>query len=96
MGGKAEWKHHFDYLLEYFRDERYIKVDGKPLFEIFNYSDDIYKMHQYWDELAKENGFNGIYIVYKKSALYRLPEGSTNFCYEPQNSGWGAGWKQEF
>ena len=93
LGGKAEWKHHFDYLLEYFRDERYIKVDGKPLFEIFNYSDDIYKMHQYWDELAKENGFNGIYIVYKKSALYRLPEGSTNFCYEPQNSGWGARWK---
>ena len=90
---KAEWKHHFDYLLDYFRDERYIKVDGKPLFEIFNYSDDIYKMHQYWDELAKENGFNGIYIVYKKSALYRLPEESTNFCYEPQNSGWGAGWK---
>lgn len=93
LGTEKDWKIHFDYLLEYFKDDRYIKVDGKPLFEIFNYSEDIYKMHQYWDSLAKENGFNGIEIVYKKSALYTLPNECINFCYEPQNSGWGAGWK---
>lgn len=93
LGKEDDWKIHFEYLLKYFKDDRYIKVDGKPLFEIFNYSDDIFKMHQYWDILAKENGFNGIEIVYKKSALYQLPEECTNFCYEPQNSGWGAGWK---
>lgn len=93
LGTRNDWKIHFEYLLEYFRDERYIKVDGKPIFEIFNYSDEIYKMHQYWNELAKVYGFNGIEIVYKKSALYKLPEDCVNFCYEPQNSGWGAGWK---
>lgn len=93
LGTERDWKIHFDYLLNYFKDERYIKVDGKPIFEIFNYSEEIYKMHQYWDELAKKNGFNGIEIVYKKSALYKLPEKCVNFCYEPQNSGWGAGWK---
>lgn len=93
LGTEKDWKTHFDYLLPYFSDERYIKVNGKPLFEIFNYSEDIYKMHQYWDKLAKEAGFAGIEIVYKKSALYTLPAEATNFCYEPQNSGWGAGWK---
>lgn len=93
LGTEEDWKIHFDYLLNYFKDERYIKVDGKPVFEIFNYSEKIYKMHQYWDGLAKKNGFNGIEIVYKKSALYKLPEKCVNLCYEPQNSGWGAGWK---
>lgn len=93
LGSEEDWKIHFEYLLEYFKDNRYIKVDGKPLFEIFNYSEDIYKMHQFWNQLAKANGFNGIEFVYKKSALYTLPENCTNFCYEPQNSGWGAGWK---
>lgn len=93
LGNEKDWKVHFKYLLEYFKDDRYIKIDGKPLFEIFNYSNEIYKMHQYWDVLAKENGFNGIEIVYKKSTLYTLPSGYLNFGYEPQNSGWGAGWK---
>lgn len=93
LGKEEDWKIHFEYLLNHFKDERYIKVNGKPLFEIFNYSEDIYKMHQYWDKLARENGFKGIEILYKKSPLYKLPIKCTNFCYEPQNSGWGAGWK---
>ncbi len=93
LGTEEDWKNHFDFLLAYFKDDRYIKVNGKPLFEIFNYSEDIYKMHHYWDKLAKESGFKGIEIVYKKSALYTLPSECTNFCYEPQNSGWGSGWK---
>lgn len=93
LGTEENWEKHFEYLLPYFKDERYIKVDGKPLFEIFNYSEDILKMEEYWDKLAKKHGFNGVKILYKKSALYNLPEGSVNFCYEPQSSGWGAGWK---
>ena len=93
LGTEKDWEIHFDYLLKYFKDERYIKIDGKPIFEIFNYSDDIYKMHKYWDKLARKHGFEGIEIIYKKSALYKLPEECTNFCYEPQNSGWGSGWK---
>lgn len=93
LGEQEAWKYHFDYLLKYFKDERYIKVNGKPLFEIFNYSEKIYEMHQYWNQLARENGFEGIEILYKKSALYKLPEKCTNFSYEPQGSGWGSAWK---
>ena len=33
-GGKKEWKEHFDYLLPFFKDNRYIKEDNKPLFII--------------------------------------------------------------
>ena len=29
-GGVNEWKEHFDYLLPFFKDERYIKVHNKP------------------------------------------------------------------
>ncbi len=94
LGEEADWENHFNYLLPYFQDERYIKVDGKPLFEIFNYSDKVYEMDKFWNELAIKHGFKGIQIVYKKSPLYQLPEECTNFCYEPVNSGWGAAWKQ--
>ena len=94
LGEKPDWKNHFDYLLPYFSDERYIKVNNKPLFEIFNFSEKIYEMAAYWDELARENGFDGLHIVYKNSQLYKLPKEECNFCYEPQYSGWGAAHKQ--
>jgi hypothetical protein len=94
LGNEKDWKIHFDYLLPYFTDERYIKVKGKPVFEVFNYSNKIFEMHKYWNKLALECGFPGIEVVYKKSQLYKLPKGCTNFCYEPQFSGWGAANKQ--
>ena len=96
LGEKSDWENHFNYLLPYFSDNRYIKVDDKPLFEIFNFSDKIFEMASYWDELAKKNGFAGMHIVYKNSQLYKLPKDVCNFCYEPQYNGWGAAYKQYF
>lgn len=67
-GGKEEWGEHFNYLLQFFNDERYIKIDGRPLFilyrpEIVNC---LNPMLDYWNELAKENGFiNGLYYGYQ-------------------------------
>lgn len=61
-GDKLEWKEHFEYLLPYFLDSRYIKIDGKPLFvlykpEIFpNYID----MFEYWNQLALQAGLPGM------------------------------------
>ena len=34
-GTRSDWEKHFQYLLPFFRDERYITVDGKPLFVIY-------------------------------------------------------------
>lgn len=65
-GKEEDWKIHFEYLLTFFKDERYIKIDKKPLFCVFrsnNQYNVLKEMFTYWDELAKEHGFDGIKIL---------------------------------
>ena len=52
LGGKSDWDLHFSYLLPYFKDDRYVKKQQKPLFLIFHYSDAILKMAERWNSLA--------------------------------------------
>lgn len=64
-GGEKEWEDHFQYMLPFFRDERYIKVDGKPVIYCYH-SDDIKcltRMMFYWRTRATEEGFSGIYLI---------------------------------
>lgn len=64
-GGKKDWKKHFNYLLKFFKDKRYIKIGNKPLFLIYK-SYQIKKLDEiikYWNYLAIKNGFKGIYII---------------------------------
>ena len=72
---KELWKQHFDYLLQFFKDSRYIKIDNKPLFSI--YCPDIVKnqdeMFSYWNDLAKENGFEGIHFMAIKNFDFPNP-----------------------
>ena len=90
-GREPEWKAHFEYLLPFFRDERYIKVNHKPLFVIHKTSDIgcLPEMTEYFRELAKAYGLDGIYMIgsdcalsdnlYLDSELYRQPaEGMRN------------------
>lgn len=64
-GDKKEWKEHWDYLLPFLKDERYIKKDGKPLFVIYRPESIacLTPMLKYWRELAAEAGFPGIYFL---------------------------------
>ena len=64
-GREEEWEKHFYYLLEFFKDERYVKIQGKPVFIIHNIYNIpcIYEMIHYWNKLANENGFEGIYFI---------------------------------
>lgn len=64
-GDETIWEKHFNDLLPFFLDERYIKVDNKPLFHIYASSkiDCINEMKAYWDTLARAHGFDGIYLV---------------------------------
>lgn len=64
-GDKNEWQNHFFHLLPAFKDSRYIKIDGKPIFMIYREHEfnDVKLFIKYWNDLAKENGFNGIYFI---------------------------------
>lgn len=64
-GKKADWEKHFYYLLPFFKDNRYIKVNNKPMYIIYLPQDIPCRrgMYERWQEMAKENGFDGLYLV---------------------------------
>lgn len=66
-GKDKEWKQHFDYLLPFFNDSRYIKENGKPLFVIYRPEliECLNDMIDYWQELAIESGLPGIVFAYQ-------------------------------
>lgn len=63
--GKQGFKDYFEYLLPFFKDERYIKVDNKPMFHIYKLDDlpDSDLFFSTFNELAIKEGFNGIYFI---------------------------------
>lgn len=63
--GKKDWEAHFEYFLPFFKDNRYIKVNNKPVIAIYVPEDipDYDNMIHFWNKLAKQNGFNGVYII---------------------------------
>ncbi len=74
-GGREDWKRHFDYLLPFFKDERYIKIDNKPMFAIYRtvQIERCGEMMNYWRQLARENGFDGLYLIETLSARQNAP-----------------------
>jgi len=72
-GNKEEWRRHFNFLLPFFKDDRYIKEDNCPLFVIYRpyLFESIIEMFNYWKDLALEHGFNGIRIA---SQRFEAPE----------------------
>lgn len=63
--GEDDYIAHFSYLLPAFKDERYIKVGGRPVFVIFAppYVPNLNGFIDLWNRLARENGFDGFYFV---------------------------------
>ncbi|MBO3322517.1 glycosyltransferase WbsX family protein [Clostridium perfringens] len=64
-GEEKEWKEHFDYLSKFFVDDRYIKIDNKPLMLIYRTSNipKCDEMIECWNNECKKLGFDGIYLV---------------------------------
>lgn len=64
-GTEEDWKLHFDYLLPFFQDERYIKLNGKPVFIIYKplIVPCMRQMIECWQHRAKEKGLPGIYFI---------------------------------
>ena len=63
--GDEDYISHFNYCLPAFKDRRYITVDGKPLFCIFDpyRFKDVKHFIEVWRNLAVNNGLRGIYFV---------------------------------
>ena len=64
-GDKKEWKEHFDYLITFFKDNRYIYIDNKPIFLIYkpDIIDCISEMLACWNKWAIQKGLEGIYFI---------------------------------
>lgn len=63
--GREDHIRHFNALLPAFTDSRYIRVDGKPLFVVFNPTDipDPKRTTELWQELAIQAGLPGLFLV---------------------------------
>lgn len=60
---------HFNYMLPFFKDPRYMKEDDKPIFTIYNPvkipTKRLSRMISIWNDLASQNGFAGIKFTYQ-------------------------------
>lgn len=64
-----KWKEHFDYIKPYLTDARAIRIDGKPVFQIYrpHLVTRVGDMLAYWRELAREAGIGELYFMAIKS-----------------------------
>ena len=61
--GEEDYRMHFDNVLKAFHDSRYITVDGKPLFVVFDPYDLPQDFIPCWRRLAEEHGLQGIHFA---------------------------------
>ena len=63
--GEEDYVSHFYSLLNAFKDERYIRIDNKPIFIIYMplESSEIYEMMKVWRKLAKKEGLEDMYFI---------------------------------
>jgi lipopolysaccharide biosynthesis protein len=78
---KERWALHFDYLIKAWRDERAIKVDGKPVFVIYrpNNIPKLEQMLDFWREKAIQNGLKGLYFIVQKRTEFPPHENLNGF-----------------
>ena len=66
-----DWIAHFQYMLPFFKDDRYMKENNCPILTIYNPVKIEYgylrKMLGLWDRLARENGFPGMVYTYQSA-----------------------------
>lgn len=82
-GGDKEWRQHLEYLLPFFLDDRYIKIQGRPLFIIYM-PEDIKcfdEMKKNWDDFMDEKGLPHVFFV-GKNTYAEIMDGYVD--HEPQ------------
>jgi hypothetical protein len=63
--GNKDFIDHFNEVLPAFKDDRYIRIDNKPVFVIWDTTTfpDFLTFAKLWHSLAKENGMEGVYFI---------------------------------
>ena len=64
-GNKDEWIKHIEYLIPFFKDSRYLKINERPVLYIYNMSDipDFQLMINIWNKKLKSENIKSLYIV---------------------------------
>ena len=67
---EKDWVDHFNYLLPFFKDPRYMTENNKPLMVIYipNIIRKLKKMLDVWSQMARDNGFDGLTFIYQSAA----------------------------
>jgi len=81
--GEQDYICHFQNLLGAFCDDRYIKIDGKPLFLVYmpDSLPDPQRFTDLWNELAVKAGLRGIYFVGIVERLWIHTPGFDGYTY---------------
>ncbi len=69
-GIDIDWERHANYLVKFFKDERYIKIDNKPVLNIYRTIDieDLAEMLNVFTKKAIDAGLEGLYVVGGRTA----------------------------
>ncbi len=64
-GEEAEWESHFQYLLTYFKDPAYIKIDNAPILVIYrmNSIPHAEKLAEFLKRRAQKEGFTDLFLI---------------------------------
>ncbi|WP_300915791.1 glycoside hydrolase family 99-like domain-containing protein [Bacteroides acidifaciens] len=67
---EQDWVDHFNYMLQFFKDPRYMSENNKPLMVIYipNLIRKLSKMLDLWTRMAREAGFDGLTYIYQSAA----------------------------
>lgn len=86
-GGATDWIKHFEYMLPFFMDKRYIKYSGKPIFLIYRPEriDCLDKMLECWKCEAIKAGLPGLYIIAANNLDKKWVNVDAHLIHEPTN-----------
>ncbi len=64
-GGVKDHLNHFEWLLPFFKDPRYLRIDGKPVFLIYRPAEipNLKEMIELWRRLAKKSGLGDLFLI---------------------------------